>query len=128
MALESTPMVLERLKPVVYIPGTVLARQEWVICRKRKTKKGGSGYETYERCEAINGAGTLIAHPHSGTGEYVSVELQDLTIANILAKEFMYHRSCYRNICCIEKQVVSLEEIKEKRVREECFNNFKTIV
>ena len=82
-------MVLKSLKPVVFIPGTVLARQECVICRKRKTKKGGSGY----------GTETLIAHTHSGTNEYVSVALQDLTIANILANEFMYHRSCYRNIC-----------------------------
>ena len=40
----------------------------------------------------------------------------------------MYHRSCYRNICRIEKQVVNPEEIQEKRVREECFNDLKTIV
>ena len=92
-------MVLKSLKPVVFIPDTVLAREEYVMCRKRKTKKGGSGYETYERCETINGTETLIAHTHSGTNEYVSVALQDLTIANILANEFMYHRSCYRNIC-----------------------------
>ena len=107
-------MVLKRVKPVVFIPSTVLARQECVICRERKTKKGGSGYETYERCETINGAEILIAHAHSGTDEYVSVELQDLTIADILAKEFMYHRSCYRNICRIEKPVVNPEEIQEK--------------
>ena len=114
LALEDTSMVLKKLKSVVFIPGTVLARQECVICRERKTKKGGSGYETYERCETINGAEILIAHAHSGTDEYVSVELQDLTIADILAKEFMYHRSCYRNICRIEKPVVNPEEIQEK--------------
>ena len=56
------------------------------------------------------------------------MELQNLTIADILAEEFMYHRSFYRNICCIEKQVVNSEEIQEKRVREECFNDLKTIV
>ena len=82
-------MVLNRLKYVVFIPSTVLARQECVICMKRKTKKRGSGYETYERYETINGTETLIAHAHSGTDEYVSVELSDLTIAEILAKEFM---------------------------------------
>ena len=89
MAFESTSMVLKRLKSVVFIPGTVLAQEECVICRKRKTKKGGSGYETYERCETINGAETLITSAHSGTDEYVPVELQDLIIADILAKEFM---------------------------------------
>ena len=82
-------MVLKRLKSVVFIPGTVLAGQECVICRKRKTKKGRSGYETYERCGTINKAETLIINAHSGTDEYVPVELQDLTIADILAKEFM---------------------------------------
>ena len=128
MALESTSIVLKRLKSVVCIPGTVLARQECGICMKRKTKKGGSGYETYEQCETIKGAETLITHVYSGTDEYVSVELQDLTIADILAEEFMYHQSCYRNICRIEKQVVNPEEIQGKRVREKCFNDLKTIV
>ena len=100
-------MVLKSLKSVVFISGTVLARQECVIFRKRKTKKGGSGYETYERYETINGTETLIAHAHSVTDAYVSVELQDLTIADILAKDFMYHRSCYRNICRLSHRETS---------------------
>ena len=62
-------MVLKRLKPVVFIPGTVLTRQECVICRKKKTKKGDPGYETYERCETTNGAETLTAHAHSAINE-----------------------------------------------------------
>ena len=128
LALESMSMVLKRLKSDVFIPGTVLAWQECVICRKRKKKKGRSGYQTHERCEIINGAETLIAHADSDTDEYMSLELQDLTIADILAKEFMYHRSFYRNICRIEKQVVNSKEIQEKRVREECFNDLKAIV
>ena len=40
----------------------------------------------------------------------------------------MYHRSCYRNICRIEKPIVNPEEIQEKRLREECFNDVKNIV
>ena len=68
-------MVLKRLKSVVFTPGTVLVREECVICRKRKTKKEGSGYETNERCETTNGTETLIAHAHSGTDGYVSVKL-----------------------------------------------------
>ena len=110
MALENMSMILKRLKSVVFIPSTVLARQECVICRKKeKTKKRGSGYETYERCETTNGTKTLVAHDHS-EDEYVPVELQDLTIANI----FPYHRSYYRNICRKEKPVVNSEEIQEK--------------
>ena len=58
----------------------------------------------------------------------MSVELQDLTIADIIAKDFMYHRSSYRNICRVEKLVVNPAEIQEKRVREECCNDLKTIV
>ena len=121
-------MVLKWLKSVVFISSTVLARQECITCRKKKTKQGGSGYETYKQCDTINGAETLIAHAFSGTDKYVSVKLHDLTIADILPKEFMYHRSCYRNICRIEKQVVNPEEIQEKRVHEECFNDLKAIV
>ena len=58
----------------------------------------------------------------------MSEELQDLNIADMLAKFFMYHRSCYRNICRIKNPVVNPEEIQEKRAREECFNDLKTIV
>ena len=111
MALQSTSIVTEMLKSVVFIPGAVLSRQEYVIRRKRKRKKGGSGYEAYERCEATNGAETLIAHAHYGADEYFSVELQDLTITDILSKEFMYFRSCYGNACRTEKPVVNPEEI-----------------
>ena len=57
----------------------------------------------------------------------ILVELQDLTIVDILAEEFMYHTSCYRNICRIEKQVVNPEEIQEKRVREECIWYFRSV-
>ena len=73
-------------------------------------KKEVLDMKPYERCETTNGAKTLIAYAHSGTDEYVSVEPQDLTIANILAS----HRSCYTNICRKEKPVVTPEEIQEK--------------
>ena len=44
-------------------------------------------------------AETLIFYVNSGADEYVLVELQDLTMVDIPANEFMYHRCCYRNIC-----------------------------
>ena len=58
----------------------------------------------------------------------MSLELQDLTIADIIAKEFMYHRTSYRNICRVEKLVVNPAEIQEKRLSEECCNDLRTIV
>lgn len=44
-------------------------------------------------------AETLIFYVNSGADEYALVELQDLTMVDIPANEFMYHRCCYRNIC-----------------------------
>ena len=121
-------MVMKKVKSVAFIPCTVLARQECLRYRKRKTKKGGSEYETYERCEIKNGTETLIAHRHSGKDEYLSVKLQDLTTDAILAKEIMDHWSSYRNICRIGKPVANPEEIQEKRVHGECFNDLKNIL
>ena len=62
-------MTLKWLKSVVFIPDTVLVRQECVICSKKKKKKGDFGYETYEQCETKNRAETLIAYTHSGANE-----------------------------------------------------------
>ena len=70
----------------------------------------------------------VIAHAYFRAEEYASVELQDLNIADILSKLFMYHRSCYRNICGIKKPVVNPEEIQDKPAREEYFNDLKPIL
>ena len=70
----------------------------------------------------------VIAHAHFGADEYVPLQLQDFNIADILTKWFMYHKSCYRNICRIKKPVVNPEEIQDKPAREECFNDLKAIV
>ena len=64
------------------------------------------------KCESRDSAETLMTYASSGKDECVSVELQDLTTSEILAKEYMYHKSCYRNISR-EKKFPSREEAEE---------------
>ena len=97
--------------------------QECVLCRKKK-KSDGSRYETYVKCESRDSAETLMTYASSGKDECVSVELQDLTISEILAKEYMYHKSCYINISR-EKKFPSPEEAEECKLRDKCMDELR---
>ena len=88
---------------IVY-PGRILADHECCVCRKKKTAKGGSGYEPLEKCETENGAQTLQQAALSLDYPHLQAEIGNAGWQSILAKEYFYHRSCYREIC--RKQVV----------------------
>ena len=111
--------------------GVVLARIECLICRKRKTKKGGSGYEVLQQCVTESSAQTLLNYAEKSDDEYVKVQLAGLTVFDIIAKEFKYHRSCYQ----IQKALSTKEMMDENNesqiestLRERCFNEIRTFV
>ena len=66
-----------------------------MICRKKKTKKSGRGYESLQQCVTESGAQTLLNYADKSDDEYVKVELANLSIADVIAKEFKCHKTCY---------------------------------
>ena len=82
----------------------ILADYECCVCGRRKTAKGGSGYEPLEKCETENGARSLHDAALSFDFPHLQSEVGNSEWQTILAKEYSYHRSCYREIC--KKRVV----------------------
>ena len=68
------------------------------MCRKSKTKSGDSGYEKLTIWDLEFVAPTLIKYSNECDDEYFNVQVGQLSISDVLAKEFKYHRSCYRTI------------------------------
>ena len=68
------------------------------MCRKSKTKSVGSGYEKLTVCDLESVAATLIKYSNECDDEYFTVQVGQLSISDVQAKEFKYHRSCYRTI------------------------------
>ena len=79
------------------------------------------------KCESRDSAETLMTYASSGKDECVSVELQDRTTSEILAKEYMDHKSCYRNISR-EKKFPSREEAEECKLRDKCMDELRNFV
>ena len=73
------------------------------ICSKRKTKKGGSGYEKLEKCLTEPVAKTLQKFALVKESPVQLMMVIGLDREKIVAKEFYYHRTCYRNYTRSEK-------------------------
>ena len=71
-----------------------LAKQECIICRKRKTASKRSGYETLTKSVTMQSAMAIIDNPNNIDNTYAKAELMDYTPEVVIAKEFQYHRSC----------------------------------
>ena len=87
--------------------GKTLADYECCVCGKRKTAKGGSGYEPIEKCQTENGARCLHAAALSLDFPHLHAEVAGSEWQAILAREYFYHRSCYKEISKKRKPVVS---------------------
>ena len=75
----------------------ILARDEYVICTKKK-KKSRSGYEPPQQCVTESGAQTLLNYAEKSDDELVKVELACLSISDVIAKKFKYHKTCYQSL------------------------------
>ena len=65
-----------------------MARDECVICRKKKTNTVESGYESLQQCVTESGAHTFLNYADKSDDEYVKVKLASLSISDVIAKEF----------------------------------------
>ena len=97
------------------------------MCRKSKTKSGGSGYEKLTVCDLESVAATLIKYSNECDDEYFTVQVGQLSISDVQAKEFKYHRSCYRTIT---RPSLTKDPNKclERDLRETCFSELKECI
>ena len=58
------------------------------MCRKIKTKSGGSGYEKLTVCDLEFVAAALIKYSNECDDEYLTVQVGQLSISDVLAEEF----------------------------------------
>ena len=83
---------------------SILANTECCICSKRKTKKGGSGYEKLEKY--LTEVAAKILQKFALVKESPAQLMMDvigLEWEKIVAKELYYHRTCYRDYTRPEK-------------------------
>ena len=100
--------MLERFLFSFLHAGLILASDECVICRKKKTNDVESGYESLQQCVTESGAQTFLNYADKSDvdksdddksdDEYVKVKLASLSISDVTAKEFKYHRTCYESL------------------------------
>lgn len=62
--------------------------------RKKKTSPKGSGYEDLVKCVTMEGEVALIDYIQNSDDDYAKTQLMNYTLDLVLAKEFLYHRSC----------------------------------
>ncbi len=100
--------------------GKVLADRECCICRKRKRKKTGSGWEVLEKCETESGALSLqSAALERNDNPHFMAEMSGVDVQVIVAKEFYYHRSCKRDYTRVEtKRKKALDRMPFERLIE----------
>lgn len=96
---------------------------ECIICRDKQTSRTGSGYEKLDRCSTFDSATTLINYVNERNDTYGKIQLGNLEPSVVVSKEFMFHRSCFKNISRPEKEVS-----KEKGQRDKCFSELEDFV
>ena len=104
-----------------------MAKKECVICQAHKTGSKGTGYETLTKCVTTSAAEALLSLANKRENEYTSFELTGLTASNIIAKEYHYHRSCYKNITRKQKEKMDTEE-QESNARSRSFDSLTTFM
>ena len=83
---------------------SILANTECCICSKRKTKKGGSGYEKLEKCLTEPAAKTLQKFALvKDSPVQLMMDVIGLDWEKFVAKEFYYHQTCYPDYTRPEK-------------------------
>ena len=97
------------------------------MCRKNKTKSGASGYEKCTVCDLEYAAETLIKYSNECDDEYFTVQIGQVSISDVITKEFKYHRSCYRTIT---RPSLTKDPNKclERDLRETCFSELKKYI
>lgn len=106
----------------VFLAATSLAPMLCIICQRNKTSTNGSGYEELVKCITGSTAKAIFNSCLNGN-DYQQAQVAGIEPLDIIAKEFHFHRSCYRNITRLSKS--SNEEHKK---REQCFEEIISFV
>ena len=105
----------------------VLAKKECLICQKNKTSSSGSSYEKLVKNTADECSHLLKSYVEMGKNEHMTVRLTSLSISQITATEFYYHRFCYRDISRKAK-VINEERKQQTQAYKECYDLIKSYI
>ena len=107
--------------------GLTLAGDECLLCRKSKTNKNSSGYESLGTCITGACAECLLDYGNKNIDGYVSLKLASLFLNEIIAKEFKYHPTYYKNV---QRNSTHSHDSKDtmRNLREKCFEDVKSII
>ena len=101
---------------------------------KIKTAQTGSGYERLDKCVTENSTRTLQRAAASEEFPCLPREISNSDCETIIAKEYFYHRSCYRKIIIRQKEANQSENIADdvfskllKQVEEKVINNCEVL-
>ena len=89
-----------------------MAKKECCICRKNKTKKGGSNYEKLTKCVTEKGAENLQKAAELRKNVYLTTEISNLSPNQIISKEYQYHESCRKKFLNIKSTSSSSNTLK----------------
>ena len=105
------------------------ARNECLLCPKSKTNKNSSGHESLRTCitRLSASAECLLDYGNKNIDEYVSLKLAGIFVNEIIAKEFKYHPTCYKNV---QRNSTQSHDSKDtmRNLREKCFEDVKCII
>ena len=68
-----------------------------------------------------DGSDFLLSYASSFENDYLSVQLHGLSVAQVLAKEFYFHRTSYRDLSKKPKD-------EADKTRQKCFQNLKDFI
>ena len=84
----------------LFFSGTQLAAIECVKCRKKQSAKSSSGYKKLQKVVTFDGAYRLKETVvKRNDAEWMVVQLGSLSETEIIAKEFYYHKTCWKSYC-----------------------------
>ena len=81
-----------------------------------------------QQCITESSATALLTYADESEDEYLTVQLAGLSESKIIAMEYKYHRSCYRNITREAATDEISEASRERALREKCFEELKNFV
>ena len=68
-----------------------------------------------------DGSEFLLSYASSSKNDYLSVQLYGLSVAQVLAKKFYFHRTCYRDLSIKSKDEAA-------KTSQKCFENLKDFI
>ena len=102
--------------------GSILAPQTCIICQKNKRHPKSSGFEDPIKCITTSSAQTLIEICTSGN-EYQQAQISGLSALDVIAKEFHFHRTCYR-----QNSKSSDPCSSDSETRKKCFDDLVSYI